>query len=1133
MSKVSNGSILAALGISLLVLFGCATKPTDQPAEGDRLERWLYADEGKTDEEFPEETKPARVVPLETLTSPGLSSRSEEGLPAPAYRSFILEKPARVAIEAASDAGAEIILLDRSSGELARDGRVGQEDGRIDILLDAGEYRVEIRTLREEDPADLQVKEFVERPVNPGILSQSLPGTLHTETLKDYQACSFWITLEEDDETIILEALGRNLRDLVIWKDGLWRLPETFQLSEYAPQPGRTMGYTEVYLTPGAGNYLITLYGGKPRAWEEGSEEEPLYIRYGYKDLGSVVDAYTRISPMGRDAFLVSGEATVFEVENPDFIPVLLGVSESISSRRFYSQSRATLEKDSESTRAMLTVRPSDRPRLVFLQGRPGDTVRLRAIPSREYYYIEDPPKGGRYLVSSLSSLDADHSVDATAIVVRAGDGRTTRDEVVHSSHLTVTPEEPLHREINTRGEVTFVVNLTASGKWALLHGDDNRRVGAAFAPLRDLASVEEPVFLDENPATADLEAGIYLVMLWTDRPGILEYVLYYSGDRNPRGNEREARKLLEEAAPPPWQDITFITEKNEISSGTEHAVILNSRGGPLHALAVEELPLTLVNPVPLTLEGGESIDLPLLPHTRGSLSVGYGAIELRHRGQPLDETAVLEAEEITVTLRNTGSSPVTFVLRLDPVKDLIYNSPEVPDLLSLFPNLVPDKPVFFTCGRSETKHFILQTDRSGFFELQTTGRLTTRITVRTPVLPQGPRAESNGPGRNALVQGFFRPGTYLVAVETLGVSEGRAALVMAPLPLKDLGSLRENTWYRTSLDKGTGVTGTLSLREPGRFSFSSFGLYGGLPVRVEDTDGWPVLSDTYHPGVYRLYAWPQDVSHRRLTGYFRVPLPEELPEEGPWPLALNGSRRRVWMETPERNPQEFLLSSPATIPVELSLDGTMSWSIIDSQGSLWRKDSEGSSFELPAGEYRIRVKNREVGNRVPYTLMVRTRVLADGLEQQTATIPAEFPVVLDRSGICELWSFGSRDVRARLFTENGELELASGDDREGDWNFFLSRYLPAGRYRLVVEDSFSRSSRDVTIHCSLREEVWTEEQTLPLEEVLRIDKDIIGIPFSSGTGGLTVFSCDSSSILLSLYRGDKLLAEGTGEVVV
>lgn len=1113
-------SILVAV---VFLFFGCAGMRKPQPVQEDSLDRWLSKGTA-TEESIPlQPAEAARQVALESLSPPTAPS-SGEGFPAPEYFSFTLDEPERVAVTVKSDAGAAIALMDRASGVLARDGSIGRRDGRIDILLDAGEYRVESRTLREEDRPDIRVTAFASVPVDAGLLMHSPPGDFHEGRLGDLEQCSYWISVA-DDEPIVLEALGRSLSEVRIWKDGVWILAERPTVKEYAPQSGRIMGYAEVYLTPGEGNYLVTFYGGPMRPWEDENDENPFYVRRGAVYLGETVDANTVISPMGRDAFIVSGDATVFEVENPDFEPVTIGVSGRLSGGRFAASRRASVTRDAESTRARLTTSQAKESRWLYVQGTPGDAVHLRAIPSREYYYIEDPPAGSRYLVSTVSSLDADHAIDATAMVIRGGDGKEKRDEVVRSSFLTAGADKPLYREINSSGQIAFVVDLDVPGKWSILHSNDDQHVAASFIPLREVATVDEPEQKTTNPAVFNLEAGPHLVILWTGRPGVLKFVLHHGSYRNPSA-------LFDTPAPLPRQDFTFITDTNEIFPGSKHVILINPRGGPVNALFVEQLPLSLEKPVPLTLAAGEELEIPVRPRVRGTLSSGYASVAIEREGVPLTDDKPLDTAYSVLAVKNNGEATRTFVLRLDPLPEKSFTVPEIPELVDLFPLLLPGEPVYFDCRKDESRRFLLQVRQPGFYRLMTTGRLSTRISTRTRVTVDGARAEMNGPGRNAMVLGFFRTGTYLVEARTLGPSAGRMGLVMEAPALEDLGSLAADTWYRSKLPAESGLTATMAVAEPGRFSFTSFGLYGSSKLRVEDADGWPLQDDRLGRGLYRLYAWPQDVPNRRLTGWFRKASEENLPEDGVWPVELNGSISRVWMESEGRRYQEFSLVSPAALPVSLRLPGGMEWRIVAAEGDILAEGTGKGECKLPPGKVRILVRSREVNNRVSYTLTVNTAVLADGLEQKISRFPGKVEVRIDQPGIYDFWSFGSRDIRARLLTADESRELASGDDRPGDWNFFLSRYLPAGTYSLEVEESFAGSG-NMSVFCRFSDEVRTEERSLPLETRLRLEDAVVGIPFVTGAeDAITLIRCGSAAGL-SLYRDGRFIAEGSGLLAV
>ncbi|MFW5689381.1 MAG: hypothetical protein ACOC1U_07410, partial [Spirochaetota bacterium] len=731
------------------------------------------------------------------------------------------------------------------------------------------------------------------------------------------------------------------------------------------------------------------------------------------------------------------------------------------------------------------------------------------------------------------STLDSDHAIDATPVIT-ADRTRERREEVLSANAIPVSDGSPLVREINLNTTVVFTVDLRESGRWALIHDrPKDALVATSIVPLRDAAHVSSPDVTTENPATFDLDAGTHLVVLRPTTPGVVRFALYRRGLFG-GASDRRAASLLEGDIAPPRADTTVITAPNRIEAGRDHTVSLNDRSGPTSALFVERLPLSLSQPVPLTIEAGEQLEIPIFPSEPGRISTGYDSIQITRNGRRVSEGDTIPDGRSTLAIRNSGRTATTFVLRLDPIHVASFSAPEISRLEDALPLLAPGETVFHDYARRQTRQFLLRVESPAFYELQTTGRLATAIVTRTQVDPQGFSAQSNGPGRNARVQAFFRPGDYLVEVRTVGVSAGRAGLIMKPLEIEDLGRLSEGAWHRSEVAAGVGLSGTVVVSERGRFSFETVGLYGSPTTRLEDADAWPVLGDTLVPGVYTYYSWPQTVWNRRLVRYSAMEDPETFASDEPWPIELNGSVGRTWYESEGRTPDRFIVESPAVIPVSLSLPATMEWWIDGGDGARIAEGTGAGSFDLPQGDSTISVRAREENNRVGYRLSLSTRVLAHGVGQSVTRLPASLPVVVGTAGIYEFSSSGTWDVRAELRTTNDEpVVLARGDDRPGDWNFHIARYLTPGSYQLDLSQSFPGSGT-VNVSSTLREEVWVEEQSLPFETNLRLDRTIVGVPFRVDRDGAAVrITSDSSATELALYRGEVLVAEGRNEIFV
>ena len=99
---------------------------------------------------------------------------------------------------------------------------------------------------------------------------------LVTESLDDLRQLPYWLRLAERRE-VRLEAAGRNLADLRLWRDGSWLEDVEPSCGAIQPVTGQPLLRCEVATTLPAGLYLLTLYGGPPQPWSEDAAEHPLY----------------------------------------------------------------------------------------------------------------------------------------------------------------------------------------------------------------------------------------------------------------------------------------------------------------------------------------------------------------------------------------------------------------------------------------------------------------------------------------------------------------------------------------------------------------------------------------------------------------------------------------------------------------------------------------------------------------------------------------------------------------------------------------------------------------------------------------------------------------------------------------
>ena len=163
---------------------------------------------------------------------------SRTSVPATGRQEAILNVAAfgHYALTVASSQGTALLFVDRMAGPGPQAGTAGADDGRLDLFLDRGEYKV--ITLGHEKAsgtAKLEVHPFAElHAPQPPLLVELKPVD---ETLQDFQQASYWLRVDEA-RVVAIEAAGRNLADLRIWRDGTWLHEAVPERGESSPRRG-------------------------------------------------------------------------------------------------------------------------------------------------------------------------------------------------------------------------------------------------------------------------------------------------------------------------------------------------------------------------------------------------------------------------------------------------------------------------------------------------------------------------------------------------------------------------------------------------------------------------------------------------------------------------------------------------------------------------------------------------------------------------------------------------------------------------------------------------------------------------------------------------------------------------------
>lgn len=1093
----------------------------------------------------------------------------------------------RYSVRAESGQGTSIELIDRMAGSLGHSGEPGRENGRLDLILDRGTYKLVLESHEKgKGAAKLRAVAFHDRlPGGPGGAGlPRLPETrLVAETLDDLEQLSYWLEVSERRE-VRVEAAGRHLADLRLWRDGSWLegvAPECLTVQPVTGQPLLRCRLAAV-LQPGL--YLLATYGGPSQPWAEGADEQPLWIRWGASDLGEAGRRRMVMSPFGEDWFRLPDNVNFARLELPEALPAGIKLrwvrTGDPLSRGLWNESAITKESVPPAAELFAPDRPGDEDEAVsevveepseegeeyaeeegseeeeYSEEESGETeeyveeepetvveapealpvwqlwLAVSAAPGQAYalQYFEKKDihsldnLSGAYWVSTVHAGAAADSIDATALLTVTPPAE--REQLLDSRAIPIDAETPWSRRFNLLETVTLFLEVRAAGRYRVaVEGGEVRAQVEPFLLVRP-DGYEPPSFRGSD-STWDLDPGFYVLTLEPERQGIANVRILPAGQTG--------------AAPQPARAaVRFAPLQLDVSSS--YRLYLNDQPGVTSGLVVRRWPVDLSRALPVAVRPGEELKIAFTLEEPGflraeaedgsRLPVGLDGFP------PIDEVGV-EPGEHEVTLRNDRPETVLASLAVEPVA--LHSArplPLLPDealaALPKFPPLRPGAPQALDLERNAGATFFLQADKPALYEIRSTGLLATSGTLRTRTVPELRREEANGVGRNFLLQQYLREGDYQATVSTVGQSRGHLGVEIAATPLDDAGELRPEFPARWTLPAGRAAFWRFTIPRGGVYRMRAEGLQMIFRGRVEDADGWPIeppnraldFSRFYAAGTYRLVLLPQAVDTRALIQLERAAEPLRFTGHGPHELPLEKAVEHQWVE-PEgeeapRPPDIWRFTVSARLTATVALTEEMEGTISKAEGSEIGRVPPGRSWtgELEPGVYELAAVCSRRNNLVSYQVTVSSRELAPGLVR-TVTAPASIPVAVGPDGLIELASVAQSDVRAQLLDEAGR-PVAEGDDRPDGWDFLLFQRLAPGRYTLNVQPvGVAQAEAKVTMRAAA--EVEEAALDLPFHGEVRLGENVLlrPLPVGSRSDLLLVSARSKDSLGLSVEVKD------------
>jgi uncharacterized protein len=946
--------------------------------------------------------------------------------------------PGRFAVRVESATGTALQLVDmiQGPGEIAGD--AGMRDGRLDILLDIGTYK--IRTSRDPKAAGeskLTVLPF--RDAEPPSRSLIHGGELAT-ALSDLEQRSFWVAVRKPGR-VSIEAAGRALGDLRLWRNGRDLSELKPRLRTVEPNSGRPLTSARLEGTVEPGVYLATAYGRSPLPWADGSADSPLHLRVGDPPLLAGGWAEGTVGPFGTARYALPAAPSYLRLDMPEPAPARVTVV-----RR--GETLASAEISKRSREPVAEVRPSSGgERVVEIAASEGQPFRLRALEPATSRSISG--SGPHWIALDVSGEGADE-LPATALLARMDPkGGAT---VLASDLPRIGQGQAWRRRFNLRGASTILFEATGPVPVAVKAEGVGTRVS-----IEPLLGRTAPRVDGKTRSRWDLEAGWYSLRVEpvNNAVGVLDLTI------GPPG-------LAPDLPKPGPERLTIPFGVHTLAKDGSHSLLVNVAPGLVTAPVARALPADLgAAPLSVMQKPGQPLELPVRLPAQGDVRAAEpsgAAVPFARLREALEENA--SARIVTLRLPPSERPRLVTLWSVD--------EPGATGELPRFERPVDldlvraGQPRFFDLARDEPKSFALDVPEGGLYRVETLGRLQTSAAISTSFIPSLDKDKASGPGENALVQSYLRAGRYRVMVSA-SESNGRLGLLARPARLIEGDRLLPEGSVRASLDAGAGVAFPIEVAESGSYRLDLLGLGRTFTARLEDADGWPlakpgelaVLQRRFDAGRYRLVVLPEPVDARVIARLQPVRPAEAAEGHGPHTLPFDSTQTHQWREPQGRgDPRvpdrwEFALQGAADVTIEIG-DGMI--------GELKQADAPGQpvdkvvtkivaksgfSGRLEAGAYAVEARSLGRNDRLDYALTLRAKELQPGRPRRVS-LPAALPFTVAEERVASLTTFGSIDVRAVLRGADGRV-IERVDDRADDWNIALSRRLPAGAYVLEL----------------------------------------------------------------------------------
>ncbi|MBL8919154.1 MAG: hypothetical protein JNJ54_09865 [Myxococcaceae bacterium] len=820
------------------------------------------------------------------------ASLSQSQVPATGRHETILtlDAPAAVHLSARSGSGTACEVIDRVRGPFARAGVVGRTNCELDLLLDAGQYKVRVESpLKGKGQVALSAAVFTE--LNPAP-SQLATGAVHEATLKPGQQLSFWLPMPTRGVPYVRIA-GRHAGDVRLWRNGEWLEPLTLRRTVTTNTPGYPMHEWWIDQVLEAGDYKLVIYGRDTVTVTGSTVDDSLTVERGFRPGPQERSVSFTLPPSGALALELPTSPTVAFASldsSPDgAVQVQVADLGALAALAF--NATCTVPKGALVPECAARSWATPERRVVVVRGPRGTKGTLEwanAVNSdlgwlnswRGGYYGAPATSfsfsagvTGRVMVAT-HDLPIDTDAAPLGCQLEEYDGTKRTGRILARAMTKLEDGEALEKDFNYESGAIIWFELASANRYRIRTdgGRKNRCELYRFKPDGTLERLSQTK--NDDSAGCDLllslGKGEYQLQLFGGNPGIEKLTVR-------EDSKRELKKAVARS--------TCQLPPLDLARGSHRLTL--TRVGALSARGVSftEVPVDVTRPVHLALEPRQTLELPL---GRG------GPFEVRSSGGARFGCRVQGASTPTVvtscavpaasagdglTLTNPGELPVQVTLLRPVAPPLAAGLSSYAPVLRPLPKLAAEQPAWFDFERNQTNSAMFEVETPGLYNVTTLGLLATSCRLRTPVVDLVAQNAGGGRGRNCLIQTYLQKGRYLLSATTQSLSKGRGALFLLRKPARELPGVSGEGESFFRVDANELVQQKLVVSKSADYRLGTTAQGASLMCRLDDQQGWPIEpvpsacvgTRTLSAGAWLWTQLPLTVESMRRTSLERV----------------------------------------------------------------------------------------------------------------------------------------------------------------------------------------------------------------------------------------------------------------------